>query len=59
MWTWMYLTDANSPHPLFKINTLSDNTYDVGVMILPKKKTDVYGLSLLEEYHGVCARKLL
>ena len=45
---WMYLTDATH-HPLFKINTLSDNTYDVGVMILPKKRQMYMNFPLLEE----------
>ena len=52
---WMYLTDATH-HPLFKINTLSDNTYDVGVMILPKKRQMYMDFPLLEEYRRVCKK---
>ena len=52
---WMYLTDATH-HPLFKINTLSDNTYDVGVMILPKKRRMYMDFPLLEEYRRVCKK---
>ena len=52
---WMYLTDATH-HPLFKINTLSDNTYDVGVMILPKKRQMYMNFPLLEKYRRVCKK---
>ena len=52
---WMYLIDATH-HPLFKINTLSDNTYDVGVMILPKKRQMYMNFPLLKEYQRVCKK---
>ena len=52
---WMYLIDATH-HPLFKINTLSDDTYDVGVMILPKKRQMYMNFPLLKEYQRVCKK---
>ena len=52
---WMYLIDATH-HPLFKIKTLSDNTYDIGIMILPKKRKMYMDFGLLEEYRRVCKK---
>ena len=43
-------------HPLSKIETLPDNLYDVGVMILPKKREVLLEYPLLEQYRRVCKK---
>ena len=43
-------------HPLPKIETLSDNLYDIGVMILPKKREMLLNYPLLEQYRRVCKK---
>ena len=43
-------------HPLSKIQTLPDNLYDVGVMILPKKREMLLNYPLLEQYRRVCRK---
>jgi hypothetical protein len=43
-------------HPLSKIETLPDNSYDVGVMILPKKREVLLEYPLLEQYRRVCKK---
>ena len=37
---WMYLTDATH-HPLPKVLSLPDNSYDIGIMIIPKNRRDM------------------
>ena len=43
-------------HPLSKVQTLPDNLYDVGVMILPKKREMLLNYPLLEQYRRVCRK---
>ena len=43
-------------HPLPKIETLPDKLYDVGVMILPKKREMLLNYPLLEQYRRVCKK---
>ena len=43
-------------HQLSKIQTLPDNLYDVGVMILPKKREMLLNYPLLEQYRRVCRK---
>ena len=42
--------------PIPKINTIEDNTFDVGVMILPKKRKPLLNYPLLEQYKRVCKK---
>ena len=49
---WVCALDATH-HPIAKLRSLSDNLYDVGVMILPKNRKPLYSchqLPLLEYY---------
>ena len=50
---WMYLTDATH-HPFSRLSSLPDDLYDVGVMILPKKRRGLLNYPLLEQYRRVC-----
>ena len=52
---WMYLTDATH-HPFSRLSFLPDNSYDVGVMILPKKRRMLLNYPLLEQYRRVCKK---
>ena len=53
--SWMYLTDATH-HPFPRLQDLPDNLYDVGVMILPKKRRMLLNYPLLEQYRRVCRK---
>ena len=52
---WVCALDATH-HPIPKLQTLSDNLYDVGVMILPKKREMLLEYPLLEQYRRVCKK---
>ena len=52
---WVCALDATH-HPLPKIQTLPDNLYDIGVMILPKKREMLLEYPLLEQYRRVCKK---
>ena len=52
---WVCALDATH-HPLPKIETLPDKLYDVGVMILPKKREMLLNYPLLEQYRRVCKK---
>ena len=52
---WMYLTDATH-HQFSRLSFLPDNLYDVGVMILPKKRRMLLNYPLLEQYRRVCKK---
>jgi hypothetical protein len=52
---WVCALDATH-HPLPKIETLPDKLYDVGVMILPKKREMLLEYPLLEQYRRVCKK---
>tara|TARA_B100000795_G_scaffold163676_1_gene123071 strand:- start:878 stop:1798 length:921 start_codon:yes stop_codon:yes gene_type:complete len=52
---WVCALDAYHC-PITMINTIEDNTFDVGVMILPKKRKPLLNYPLLEQYKRVCKR---
>ena len=52
---WMYLTDATH-HNFSRLPNLPDNLYDIGVMILPKKRRMLLNYPLLEQYRRVCKK---
>ena len=52
---WVCALEATH-HPLFKIQTLSDKMYDIGVMILPKNRQPLLTYPLLEQYRRVCKK---
>ena len=43
-------------HPISNIHSIPDNTYDVGVMILPKNRKPLLSYPLLENYKRVCKK---
>ena len=43
-------------HPIPNLAKLPDNTYDVGVMIIPKKRRPLLNYPLLEQYKRVCKK---
>ena len=52
---WVCALDAYHC-PITMINTIEDNTFDVGVMILPKKRKPLLNYPLLEQYKRVCKK---
>ena len=55
---WVCALDATH-HPIAKLRSLSDNLYDVGVMILPKNRKpllDWFPNPVLKEYRRVCKK---
>ena len=52
---WWCALDATH-HPLPTIHELSDNSYDFGIMILPKKRQSLLNYPLLEQYKRVCKK---
>ena len=43
-------------HPISNIHSIPDNTYDVGVMILPKNRKPLLSYPLLENYKRACKK---
>ena len=52
---WVCALDATH-HPIPKLQSLSDNLYDVGVMILPKNREMLLNYPLLKQYRRVCKK---
>ena len=52
---WICALDATH-HPIPKLPKLSDNLYDIGVMILPKNRKPLINYPLLENYRRVCRK---
>ena len=52
---WVCALDATH-HPIARIDTIPDNSYDVGVMILPKNRAWLMEYPLLEKYRRVCKK---
>ena len=52
---WVCALDATH-HPIPKLQNLSDNLYDIGIMILPKKREPLLNYPLLEHYKRVCKK---
>ena len=52
---WWCALDATH-HPLPIIHELPDNSYDFGIMILPKKRQPLLNYPLLEQYKRVCKK---
>ncbi len=52
---WWCALDATH-HPLPTIHELEDNSYDFGIMILPKKRQPFLNYPLLEHYKRVCKK---
>ena len=52
---WVCALDATH-HPISTIHELPDNSYDVGIMILPKNRKPLLNYPLLEQYKRVCKK---
>ena len=52
---WWCALDATH-HPLPMIHELPDDSYDFGIMILPKKRQSLLNYPLLEQYKRVCKK---
>ena len=52
---WVCALDATH-HPIPQLSNLVDNSYDVGVMIIPKKRQPLLNYPLLEQYKRVCKK---
>ena len=52
---WVCALDATH-HPISTIHELPDNSYDVGIMILPKNRKPLLNYPLLQQYKRVCKK---
>lgn len=52
---WVCALDAVH-HPLASISNLESNSYDVGIVIVPKNKQAIIGLDLVSEIRRVCKK---
>lgn len=52
---WVIALNAKH-HPILTLHELPDNLYDVGIMIIPKNKTELYDYDLLKHYKRVCKK---
>ena len=52
---WVCALDATH-HPIPKLQSLPNDLYDVGVMILPKKREMLLNYPLLDQYRRVCKK---
>jgi len=52
---WIHSLDAIH-YPMYKLHELADNSYDFGIMILPKKRQSLLNYPLLEHYKRVCKK---
>ena len=52
---WVCALNATH-HPLHRLHELPDNSYDIGVMILPKNRQPLLQYPLLEHYKRVCKK---
>jgi len=43
-------------HPIQTINQLPDNSYDIGICIIPKKRTHLHSIDLSKELKRVCGK---
>ena len=52
---WVCALDATH-HPIPTLQNLPNNLYDVGIMIIPKKRERLLNYPLLEQYRRVCKK---
>ena len=52
---WVCALNATH-HPILTLHTLSDNMYDVGIMIIPKKKQGYLEYDILNNFRRVCKK---
>jgi len=52
---WVCALDATH-HPILTLQNLPSNLYDVGIMIIPKKREMLINYPLLEQYRRVCKK---
>ena len=52
---WMCALDADH-YPIYLIGQLPDNSYDLGIMIIPKKRRPLLQYDLLSNYKRVCKK---
>tara|TARA_B110000858_G_scaffold179361_1_gene215973 strand:+ start:1539 stop:2468 length:930 start_codon:yes stop_codon:yes gene_type:complete len=50
---WVCALDATH-HPISLLHQIPDNTYDFGIMIIPKNKEELYNYPLIEQMKRVC-----
>lgn len=53
--SWVCSLDATH-HPLPKVLSLPDNSYDIGIMIIPKNRRDMMKHPIVENYKRVCKK---
>ena len=54
-YAWYYALDATH-HPILKLDTLRDNQYDIGVIIIPKELDHYVNYSVVDELKRVCKK---
>jgi len=52
---WMHSLNTHH-HPIVHLPSMKDNEYDVGIMIIPKKRKQLLDLPILQEYKRVCKK---
>ena len=52
---WMHSLDATH-HPLNQLHTIPDNSYDFGIVIIPKKKDYLFEYPLIEQMKRTCTK---
>ena len=50
---WVCALEANH-HPIITLHQIPDNTYDVGIVIIPKNKESLFRYPLIEQMRRVC-----
>ena len=54
-YAWYYALDATH-HPILKLDTLRDNQYDIGVIIIPKELDHYVNYPVVDELKRVCKK---
>ena len=52
---WIHALDATH-YPLNQLHTVPDNSYDFGIVIIPKKKEHIFEYPLIEQMRRICTK---
>jgi len=52
---WVSALNATH-HPITTIHTVPENTYDLGIVIIPKNKEEIFNYPLIDELRRVCSK---
>ena len=54
-YSWYVMLDATH-HPILKMGEIEDDTYDLGIIIVPKELDSYYGFNIIEELKRICKK---